>query len=724
MENNEKNNKKRAPESMEDLISQLFFRDDSEEPKPPLTEETDAAAEEPEAEATPVICDTVVEQGAAVDEAPPEDTAPLPDTDTTAKSAQEEADDVIEYDTPTESVPTAEPEETVLASPEITEVDSAAMEGVREIEKIRSEKNDTADGDEDWSFIGASAKNPFKSFFAFSLIIYIIFLTGLCSVFVWGVNQLVDVYDRSAPERVVDEYVGQLSGATLFNDIAQRIKATKTEFESELSATESALKSLSFEADKRYFLVSESDTGMLYDVFSGNTHLYSLALGKRSEAEIFSIKINFWEIRNVEFIDSCIASAAKTYTVSAPVDADVRINGVKVSSEYITNNNYLFFIGSVWETEVPDIARCVLYTVNGLYGPPTVTATLDGEELEVYVDEDGTSYHVKYPSKWVKDYTVSVPSGASVHVNGVLATKIHSNGKGNDTIFDSGENAKTDVYLIEGLFEKPTVTASFGTVSLGEPTVEGESFTFGYIDEMYRTSYITVPKGAEVKVNGILLNADNSSSTSIPFTELASYAITLNNYMPAELRATTNVKMPEFMRYTVVELYVEPEIEVTLDGISCKQFYEEHGERAGSHMYDFPVGTANESVSGFAKKFAKQYVKYCTEGCYGVNDDIELRKNLYQNWVTYLSYIVQDSLCYDKALESYTDIRYRPIRKVVSEEYDVQNIMQYSDDIYFCRIVCTISRTGDEQPVISFVNAIIVKINGEYKIWSHDTIPA
>jgi hypothetical protein len=100
MENNEKNNKKRAPESMEDLISQRFFRDDSEEPKPPLTEETDAAAEEPEAEATPVICDTVVEQGAAVDEAPPEDTAPLPDTDTTAKSAQEEADDVIEYDDP------------------------------------------------------------------------------------------------------------------------------------------------------------------------------------------------------------------------------------------------------------------------------------------------------------------------------------------------------------------------------------------------------------------------------------------------------------------------------------------------------------------------------------------------------------------------------------------------------------------------------------------------
>ena len=601
------------------------------------------------------------------------------------------------------------------------------MEGVRELEKINKEKNDKneTDSDEDnWNLIGTSVKNPFKNFFAFFIALYILFLAGLSSVFVWGVNQLIDVYDMSAPERVVDKYMDQLSGTTLFNDIAQRIKATKTEFETELSATENALKALSFEADKKYFLVSESDTGMLYDVFSGNTHLYSLALGKRSEAEVFRIKINFWEIRDVDFIDDCIASATKTYTVSAPADAEVRINGVKVSSTYVTNNDYRFFIGSVWETEVPDIARCVLYTVDGLYGVPHVTATLDGEELEVYVDEDGTSFHVKYPSKWVKDYTISVPSGASVHVNGVLATKIHSNGKGNDTIFDSGEKAKTDIYLIEGLFEMPTVKATFGTISLGEPTVDGESFTFGYIDEMYRTSYITVPKGSEVKVNGILLNADNSSSTSVPFTDLEGYAITLNHYMPAALRVTTNVKMPEFIRYTVVELYAEPEIEVTLNGISCKQFYEEHSERGGSHMYDFPVGISNDSVSSFAKNFAMQYVKYCTEGCYGVNDDIELRKNLYQNWVTYLSYVVTDSLCYDKALESYTDIRYRPIRKVVSEEYDVQNIMRYSDDIYFCRIVCTVARTGDEQPVISFINAIVVRINGEYKIWSHDEIPA
>lgn len=730
MENNKKNNQKHAPESMDDLISRLFFGEYSEK----------SATEEKVAEAPPA-------DEAADDAAPIAETVEEIDGEIAADTESEAAEDpnaetteFNEVETTTEAIKVTDEPDTVSASdtellteeeailvPTVTEADSAVMEGVSEIAKIKSEKRlkkkDNVDFD-DWKIIKAPKRSPLRSFFVFFIATYILFLSALSVFFIWGVNQLVDVYDRSDPNKVVDEYVDRLSGTKLFNDIAERIKSTRSEFETELAAAENALKSLSFDADKKYFLVSETDNGMLYDVFSGNTRLYSLTLGKKSEAEILSIKINFWEVRDVEFIDACISSAAKTYTVSAPINAEVRINGVKVSESYVTNDNYRFFIGSVWETSVPDIARCVQYTVNGLYGQPTVTATLDGEELEVYVDEDGTSFHAKYPQKWVKDYTVSVPKGAAVHVNGILATKIHASGKGEDTIFDSGENAKTDIYLIEGLFEVPTVTASFGTISLGEPTVDGQTFSFGYIDEMYRTSYITVPLGATVKVNGILLTSENSTNVSVPFSEWVNYAIKLNNYMPAELRATTSVKMPEFVRYTVLELYTEPEIEVTLDGVECKQFYEEHGERSGSHMFDFPVGVASDTASAFAQKFAKQYVKYCTEGCYGVNDDIELRKNLYQNWVSYLSYIVPDSLCYDKALESYTDIRYRPIRKVVSEEYDVQNIMKYSDDLYFCRIVCTVTRTGDEQPVISFVNVMIVRINGEYKIWSHDTIPA
>lgn len=712
MENNEKNQNKHAPESMEDLISQLFFGEYTKksEADKPSEEPTPEAAAEPEVPSE-------IEQ---VDDADDDGMSPTEQVD------EQNADTEPEIPSEDESPDAAAEDEAVLV-PTVTEADSAVMEGVHEIEKIQNEKKASEKEIEDlddWEHISTPARNPLGSFFVFFIAIYILFLSALSASFIWGVNQLVDVYERSDPDRVVDEYVGQLSGTRLFNDIAERIKSTRSEFETELAATENALHSLSFDADKKYFLVSESENGMLYDVFSGNTRLYSLTLGKSSEAEILSIRINFWEVRDVEFIDACIASAAKTYTVSAPIDAEVRINGVPVSDSYITNDNYRFFIGSVWETSVPEIARCVQYTVDGLYGQPTVTATLDGEELAVYVDEDGTSFHVKYPQKWVKDYTISVPKGAAVHVNGVLATKIHATGKGEDTLFDSGENAKTDIYLIEGLFEVPTVTASFGTVSLGEPTVDGQSFSFGYIDEMYRTSHITVPLGAAVKVNGILLTNDNSTSVSVPFSEWVNYAIKLNNYMPAELRATTSVKLPEFVRYTVVELYSEPTIEVTLGGVECKQFYEEHGERSGAHMFDFPIGVTSDTVSAFAVKFAKQYVKYCTEGCYGVNDDIELRKNLYQNWVSYLSYIVPDSLCYDKALESYTDIRYRPIRKVVSEEYNVQNLMKYSDDVYFCRIVCTVARTGDEQPVISFVNVMIVRINGEYRIWAHDTIPA
>ncbi len=560
--------------------------------------------------------------------------------------------------------------------------------------------------------------------FRFFLAIYALFLSLLVVVFYFGMRTVTGIYEEASPRRVADEYIRYISESKLFNDIAGRIKDTHTEFESELRAAESAMEKLSFSGEKSYYEVSRSENGILYDVFSEDTHVYSLTLRKKGEVSPFGIDL--WEVNGADFVSESLASVARTYTFSAPKDAKIYINGKEVSRGYITDGDYRFFTGTVWESKVPESAKCVLYTVRSLYSEPEFKAYLDGEELETYRDEGSDSFHAKYPSAWVKDYTVEVPKGATVHVNGVLATVISGNGSAKDTLFDSGAKGITDIYKIEGLFEEPNIRVTYNDKSIGEPTVSGTSYVYGYTEEMYLKVKITVPVGTLVKVNGILLGEENSKSSTLPFEEWTAMQFGITSYKPSELKHTTAVKLPEFTVYEVSGLYSQPEISAVYEVYDCPELESKNdGEKnLLEKVYDYPQGILAEDVSAFAKKFAAVYMEYITEGCYGIRDDIELRKNFYNNWKNYLSYILPDSLAFDNALDSYTDVEYRPSHKLESESYEISDIRKYSEDIYILKITATTKDNEDPAPVVSVINAAVIRVGGEFKIWMHDELAA
>ena len=166
MENNEKNNQKHAPESMDDLISRLFFGEYSEK----------SATEEKVAEAPPA-------DEAADDAAPIAETVEEIDGEIAADTESEAAEDpnaetteFNEVETTTEAIKVTDEPDTVSASdtellteeeailvPTVTEADSAVMEGVSEIAKIKSEKRlkkkDNVDFD-DWKIIKAPKRSP------------------------------------------------------------------------------------------------------------------------------------------------------------------------------------------------------------------------------------------------------------------------------------------------------------------------------------------------------------------------------------------------------------------------------------------------------------------------------------------------------------------------------------------------------------------------------------
>lgn len=553
----------------------------------------------------------------------------------------------------------------------------------------------------------------------FVCVCYTLFLSLLVVMLSVGTSKLLAIYDSADPDRVIEECIDYISGSRLYNDVVLGVGKYRTEYESEKDASEKVLDEIYSSSDKNYLRVSHGEDYASYDIYSGDVKIYNVLLGKKAETSSV-IGISFWEVREISFYDDCLDEYKKSFLISAPADAVVSLNGIELSKEMIIDENYKFFIGSVWESEIPSEARCVLYSVSGIFGDPTFTATHGSEELEIYTDDGGT-VHAKYPKDWVKDYTVFVPKGASLYVNGILATKIDSVGNAPATPFEGEVEGMTDVYVIEGLFNDPALNAYYDGISLGGAIRSGDDFSFAFSDVIYNKAEISVPKGAVVKVNGVLLTSENSTVAAIPFSEWSKEKMAIGSSMPSELRAF-GFKMPEFEKYTVSMLYGTPTVEVSYDETVYEAYATATDGKLSTFKYDKVSSSPSLILGLYIKNFAKTYVKYISEGCYGMRDDVEMRKNFYTNWINYLSYILPDTLCYDSALESYSDVEYRPNNPVASENYTIKDLIKYSDDIYTCKVVCNIKAVGSDVEETYELDLTIVVSGGQYKIWMHDTI--
>lgn len=553
----------------------------------------------------------------------------------------------------------------------------------------------------------------------FVCVCYTLFLSLLVVMLSVGTSKLLAIYDSADPDRLIEECIDYISGSRLYNDVVLGVGKYRTEYESEKDASGKVLDEIYSSSDKNYLRVSHGEDYASYDIYSGDVKIYNVLLGKKAETSSV-IGISFWEVREISFYDDCLDEYKKSFLISAPADAVVSLNGIELSREMIIDDNYKFFIGSVWESEIPSEARCVLYSVSGIFGDPTFTATHGSEELEIYTDDGGT-VHAKYPKDWVKDYTVFVPKGASLYVNGILATKIDSVGNAPATPFEGEVEGMTDVYVIEGLFNDPVLNAYYDGISLGGAIRSGDEFSFAFSDIIYNKAEISVPKGAVVKVNGVLLTSENSTVAAIPFSEWSKEKMAIGSSMPSELRAF-GFKMPEFEKYTVSMLYGTPTVEVSYDGTVYEAYATATDGKLSTFKYDKVSSSPSLILGLYIKNFAKTYVKYISEGCYGMRDDVEMRKNFYTNWINYLSYILPDTLCYDSALESYSDVEYRPNNPVASENYTIKDLIKYSDDIYTCKVVCNIKAVGSDVEETYELDLTIVVSGGQYKIWMHDTI--
>ncbi len=146
----------------------------------------------------------------------------------------------------------------------------------------------------------------------------------------------------------------------------------------------------------------------------------------------------------------------RDYVVTAPTGATVKVNGITVTDEYITELDVPQYAVHKLEAERDGIPTKVSYLVKGLAKAPTVEAEMAGESLGVSFE--GESITVAYPDSLLYSLEIRVPSGSAVSVGGVtLSTEdITETAAESAELFSYCTSIPSyDIYAIDGLFFEP-----------------------------------------------------------------------------------------------------------------------------------------------------------------------------------------------------------------------------------------------------------------------------
>lgn len=150
------------------------------------------------------------------------------------------------------------------------------------------------------------------------------------------------------------------------------------------------------------------------------------------------------------------------YTVKAPADAVVTVNGVDAAEEFVTSTEYVTGVFSEFEPESSPTVN--VYTIPSLMSAPDVSVTLAGEVLTP-VSSDSSHSEYAYSESYRRQYTVRVPRGITLYCNGIEVADKYKLADGGGTyslptkVSGAVASEKYETYVI-GLYDDPEFTTS------------------------------------------------------------------------------------------------------------------------------------------------------------------------------------------------------------------------------------------------------------------------
>ena len=235
-----------------------------------------------------------------------------------------------------------------------------------------------------------------KSLFYFLCILggYTLILLILAAIFLGYADRSLKKFERSQSTYAMDKYVEKfekdLSAGTLPEGFASEHASAFESSDITLANLQAAAggKTITYEKDAASYNTEEP----IYDLLANGQEFGKVTLSATNSRVVFAIlTIMDWDVKKAELTN---VESGTVYTISAPADYKVMVNGVEVGSEYLTGKSVSLplFANAKEYLSVPEIVE---YKLPPLNNEPVVTALNENGE-EAFVSRDGNAVSVSF----------------------------------------------------------------------------------------------------------------------------------------------------------------------------------------------------------------------------------------------------------------------------------------------------------------------------------------
>jgi len=492
----------------------------------------------------------------------------------------------------------------------------------------------------------------------------LVLLTAALAVF----YDYIRAYENSQPINAAECFAAALTD----DEISKWIDTAAAGLESEYESSESiaaACRSALMKLEKNYECrkdhnITDSTSYRVYrdDVLIGRIMLQDSGNGKYG--------FSSWEVVQGEVFLEEFCTERYSVTVCIPGQGEeiqLTVNGKPVSPDDLITDKAAYRFASPFEQSAGITAK--VYYIDRLYAEPDIQCTAAGISCAKQRTDDEIWF--LYPEKLLYTYTITVPQGSVLKINGVTADDSYRTAADITYAYADVEVSLADLpkaqrYTVSGLWQNPGITASFQGIPL-RITQENTSFRADYPEELLYTAKIRVPAGSTVTMRGVSCTPYKSPQNETAYPEL------FENEKNA----------PLYDVYLLEKLFVQPEIpQIIYNGNPLACLVTEDGQYCEfSALYP----EVNDSeVQGLALAFATDYFNYIAYGY----------RNTAENLSRALQHVKKGSELYSRIQRSRVGIDYvTPASSQIFHTLSAEELRSMPDGSVYCLIDFDIEQT-------------------------------
>ncbi len=435
----------------------------------------------------------------------------------------------------------------------------------------------------------------------------------------------------------------------------------------------------------------------LYTVYSDGRVFFTVRLARAGST---LSGFERWRIDGISIAED--SEIGVPVRIEAPKGASVTVNGITLPDE--ERSGSVPYGGlSKFEASLSDTVCCDLYEPGIFFFPPDVDAVLDGRRLLLTGQENGV-YRFSYPASAAGVFSLTVPYGAEVTVNGIAADSSDVAGTGLPYPFltrferDLPGITGSTVYRISGLFEEPEITVTYN----GIPLRGDKRGNYRLPEEKTQRYTVYAPSDAVVRLNGIAVGAPEITAEQVEIPILDG----LTNYAK---------KRPYLTEYTVTGLLRAPEITATDSSgrkLTPALRYSE-GNTVTFLCASEPAPPEKDIIT--LRAFARYYIQYLYGGSRNTNG----------NYGNITDMTPGKSPAFEKLRDAYSEIaRTEPRRNIRFGTAEYREFISYADSAYSCIVTLPFTSEADgEELEETLVIEILYVFSGSirrvvnYTVW-------